>query len=84
MSKSKDNISKAICSNRSYLSPETKQLWIVERAPKSMINGRNYVIKHQHPGRNLHTQAYALSIESAIKKIRKHEEWAMRQKRMQL
>ncbi|MBP5607133.1 MAG: hypothetical protein J6X66_02525 [Lachnospiraceae bacterium] len=77
MSKRQNTISRAINSKGVYKSQETGQLWIVEKERRNAANGQNYVIKHKHPDRNLHVHAYALSKESAVKKILKHEEWTL-------
>ena len=63
-----------------YKSKETREIWIVEKVKKCGKDCRNYKIKHQHPERNLHDHAYAESVESAIKKILKHEEWTLSRK----
>ena len=80
MSKRETQISKAIHSQGKYKSFETGQLWKVEKNKDKKDVKQNYVIKHKHPGRNEHIQAYAYSMESAIRKILKHEEWVVRNK----
>ncbi len=80
MTKMKARISKAIRSQGMYKSSYTGQLWKVEENKQRKTDGQVYVIKHKHPGRNEHIQAYAYSMESAVRKILRHEEWVVRNK----
>jgi len=78
MSKLERNIRNAVAADRFYRSWKTGQFWKVEKNSDPKYVGQNYVIFHRHPGQNLHIQRYALSIDSAVKKILKHELWVMR------
>jgi sulfatase maturation enzyme AslB (radical SAM superfamily) len=77
MSNREKRIRNAISNEGRYLSSETGQLWIVRRCGRHCENNRNYVIEHQHPRRKLHIHGYAETLESATKKISKHEKWTM-------
>ena len=78
MSRRQKIISDAISKNGMYKSKETGDLWVLKRVGKNNPRCRNYVIKHKHPNRNLHIHEYACTVESAVKKILKHEEWSIK------
>ena len=77
MSKRKARIRNAICFKGVYVSQETDQTWIVKKVEKSKNDGWNFEIWHKHPGRKAHLHGHALSQESAVKKILKHETWTV-------
>ncbi len=81
MSNREKRIRSAIRKDGRYLSSETGQLWIVRETGRQGNADQRFVIKHQHPKRNLHIQCYAATRESAVKKIVKHEEWTLEHRR---